>query len=73
MYKNPAHKYGVLYEESIYVPAEHGYPAHTDTFEKLQKFQSEEDLLEWIKRNQNKEFTVIRYEELKVEVSFSLK
>ena len=71
-------KYAVIYSDSIYHEGDersrtnpgHGYPAWTETIEKIQTFKDEAALKEWILKNNTgysrKTFTAIRYQELKV-------
>ncbi len=67
-------KLAVIYEEYIHHEGDersrthpgHGYPAYTETVRTFKEFNNEDDLKKWIKRNENKSFQVIKYEELKV-------
>lgn len=75
-------KLAVIYEDSIYHEGDersrthpgHGYPAYTETVRTFKEFKDETELKEWITRNENKRFKVIRYEELEVkkEITISL-
>lgn len=67
-------KYGVIYNVSIHHEGDersrtnpgHGYPAHTEQVSTFKPFESEESLKNWITRNKEKNYTVIKYEEVKV-------
>jgi hypothetical protein len=79
-------KYGVIYTDTIHHEGDersrtnpgHGYPAYTESVQKLETFDNEEKLKAWIERNNSgyssKTFKAIKYEELKVatEVVISL-
>jgi hypothetical protein len=68
------YKYAVLYTDSIYHEGDersrthpgHGYPAYTESVDAVRKFDTKEDLLDWIRQNERKKFTAIKYQELKV-------
>lgn len=71
-------KYAVIYKDTIYHEGDqrsrdcpgHGYPPYTETVDKIQTFESEAALKEWILNNDNrynrKTFTAILYQELRV-------
>lgn len=67
-------KLAVIYNEYVYHEGDersrthpgHGYPAHTETIRTFKEFKNEEELKNWIKRNENKTFQVIKYQELKI-------
>lgn len=67
-------KYGVIYNVSIYHEGDersrthpgHGYPAHTENVETFKSFENEDLLKDWIRRNKDKTYKVIKYEEVKV-------
>lgn len=67
-------KYGVIYNVSIHHEGDersrthpgHGYGAYTEQVKTFESFETEELLKDWITRNKEKKYTVIRYEELKV-------
>lgn len=67
-------KFAVVYNESVYHEGDersrthpgHGYPAYTETLQLFKEFKNENDLKDWIKRNERRVFKVIKYEELKV-------
>lgn len=77
-------KYAVIYTDTISHAADqrsidcpgHGYPAWTESIEKIQTFKSEGDLKEWILSNNSgysrKTFKAIKYQELKVQTDVSI-
>jgi hypothetical protein len=78
-------KYGVIYGESIHHEGDersrtnpgHGYPAYTETVQKLETFDTEEKFKAWVKRNSEgysrKTFKAIKYQELQVETELVVK
>lgn len=78
-------KYAVIYKDTIYHEGDersrthpgHGYPAYTETIDKIQIFKSQEELEDWILRNNTgfsrKTFTAIRYQELSVQTEVKVK
>jgi hypothetical protein len=70
--------YAVIYKDTIHHEGDqrsrdcpgHGYPAYSETIEKIQTFKDEAALKEWILNNttryNSKAFTAIKYQELKV-------
>jgi hypothetical protein len=71
-------KYAVIYKDTISHEGDqrsrdfpgHGYPAWTETIEKIQTFPTRDKLVDWIEENSTgynrKSFTAIEYNELKV-------
>jgi len=74
-------KFAVIHVEQIHHEGDersrtapgHGYPAYTEDVQKITTFKDEAELKNWILRNENKKYTVIRYEEVKVEKTVNLK
>lgn len=74
-------KFAVIHIEQIHHEGDersrthpgHGYPAYTEDVQKITTFKDEAELKNWILRNENKKYTVIRYEEVKVEKTVNLK
>lgn len=67
-------KYAVIVKESIYIPGDersrtnpgHGYPAHTETYEKIHVFDDADALKDWVRRNERASFKAIKFQELSV-------
>lgn len=65
-------KYAVIYAKQVHHEGDersrtnpgHGYPAYTENFETIKKFDTQEQLKTWIKNTSESKFEVIEYQEL---------
>lgn len=62
-------KYGVIYDNIVYIPSDWGSYYRDEGNKVLLSFDTEEELQNWIKKNSDKEFEVIKYESFSVELS----
>jgi type IV secretory pathway ATPase VirB11/archaellum biosynthesis ATPase len=73
-------KFGVITQESIFIPGDersrtnpgHGYPDHTERYQKLHEFDVEEQVIEFIRRNQTRVVKVIKFDVFVVETTLRL-
>lgn len=78
-------KYAIIYESSVFIPGDersrtnpgHGYPESTMTYDVIKYFDSEEQMLEYIRNRKSYraefKYKAIRFEELMVEETITLK
>lgn len=74
-------KYGVIHFESIHHEGDersrthpgHGYSAYTEQVKKITTFETEEQLKAWIVKHSKENYTPIKYEELKADITLNVK
>ena len=78
-------KYAALIEEKVTIPGDersrtnpgHGYPEHTKTFTRLQEFGSEQEMLDWVRKEEThcfskKTYRIIKFEPVEIKTTFSV-
>ena len=73
--------YAAITQGSYYVPGDersrtnpgHGYPGGTEYYTTLTEFKTEDEMLAWVKRqNQYTKYRIIRYEEVQIKTTLSV-
>lgn len=65
--------FAVIYEGSYTTDGGHGYGVYTSTYDAIEKFDSEAQLLRWVDSHPYTKHQVIKYEVLQVEKTLTLK
>lgn len=78
-------KYAAIVEKVIHIEGDersrqcpgHGYPAHSEKFSQFIQFSSEEEMKNWVRREENRKYgkpkyQIIKYEDVKIEVKIEV-
>jgi hypothetical protein len=73
-------KYAVFVNSSYYVEGDersrtnpgHGYPSHTEKYVAVIEFETEEELKDWILKNESKTFKVVTFTEISYKKTVNL-